>query len=57
MTGKEPYFASSISVEHYTPRYIWERAIRCLDKDKSPTVPMMNKHRFPISENWPGVPA
>lgn len=27
---KEPYFASSQSVEHYTPRYIWERAIRCM---------------------------
>jgi hypothetical protein len=27
---KEPYFASSISVEHYTPRYIWARAIRCM---------------------------
>jgi hypothetical protein len=27
---KQPYFASSISVEHYTPRYIWERAIKCM---------------------------
>lgn len=27
---KQPYFASSESVEHYTPRYIWERAIRCM---------------------------
>jgi hypothetical protein len=27
---KEPYFASSISVELYTPRYIWERAIKCM---------------------------
>jgi hypothetical protein len=26
----KPYFASSESVEHYTPRYIWERAIRCM---------------------------
>jgi len=33
------------------------RFLGCLDKDSSPTVPMMNKHRFPISENWPGVPA
>jgi hypothetical protein len=27
---KQPYFASNITVEHYTPRYIWERAIRCM---------------------------
>lgn len=27
---KQPYFASSESVEHYTPRYIWDRAIRCM---------------------------
>jgi len=27
---KEPFFASNITVEHYTPRYIWERAIRCM---------------------------
>lgn len=25
-----PFFASSKTVEHYTPRYIWERAIRCM---------------------------
>lgn len=27
---KQKYFASSETVEHYTPRYIWERAIRCM---------------------------
>ncbi len=27
---KPPFFASSITVEHYTPRYIWERAIETM---------------------------
>jgi len=28
MKTNPPFFASSKTVEHYTPRYIWERAIK-----------------------------
>src|SRR5208337_3206178 len=30
MKGDLPFFASSKTVEHYTPRYIWERAVRTM---------------------------
>jgi len=30
MKGDPPFFASSKTVEHYTPRYIWERAVRTM---------------------------
>jgi len=51
MTGKEPYFASSISVEHYTPRYIWERAIRCLDKIDTDPASDPGRH-IPAAEHF-----
>jgi len=30
MKADVPFFASSKTVEHYTPRYIWERAVRTM---------------------------
>ena len=58
------YYASSESVEHYTPRYIWERAILCMgaiDCDPAadigkhiPAAVHFTKHQDGLSKRWTG---
>jgi hypothetical protein len=49
---KQPYFASSESVEHYTPRYIWERAIRCMGADSCDGSTPMRHNNLERIEKW-----